>query len=268
MNRILLPCLSVLAALALPSCLQQNTTLRLNKDGSGTLVEETTFGAQMVAMFEQFAGIGGDKGNDPIKELASPDKAKARAATLGDGVTVEKVETIEVNGNKGARATYHFADINQLKLSVSGGLQEAMPKPPGTEAKQPKEKPTTFKYAAGRLTVTFPERKPAADKAAPAEAPDMGGEQMEPMMKQMLGDMKMSLKLVIEPGIVQTDATHVDGNTVTLMDMDMGKVMETPGAIKKLQSVDQKDPQKAMESLKDFKGIKVETQQEITIKVK
>ncbi|MEI6675871.1 MAG: hypothetical protein WCO57_11915 [Verrucomicrobiota bacterium] len=44
--------------------------------------------------------------------------------------------------------------------------------------------------------------------------------------------------------------------------------METPGAIKKLQSVDQKDPQKALESLKDFKGIKAETQQEITIKVK
>ena len=42
-----------LAALALPSCLQQATTIHLNKDGSGTLVEETTLGAQASAMLEQ-----------------------------------------------------------------------------------------------------------------------------------------------------------------------------------------------------------------------
>ncbi len=273
MKRLILPFVSVMTALTLPSCLQQATTVHLNKDGSGTLVEETTFGAQMVAMVEQLAGMGGDKGKDPIKELASPDKAKARAAALGTGVTVAKVEAIELNGNKGARATYHFADINQLKLSISGGLQEAMPKPPGAPADKPsKEKPTTFKYAAGVLTITTPEHnKPDGaelDKAPPAGAPDMGDEQMEPMMKQMMGDMKMSLKLVMEPGIAQTNATHVEGNTVTLMEMDMGKVMETPGAIKKLQSVDQKNPQKALAALKDFKGIKMEPQQEITIKLK
>jgi hypothetical protein len=50
--------------------------------------------------------------------------------------------------------------------------------------------------------------------------------------------------------------------------MDMGKVMENPGAFKKLQAVDQKDPAKAMAALKDFKGIKMETTKEITIKLK
>ena len=55
MKRILLPFVSLLTALALPSCLQQATTIHLNKDGSGTIVEETTFGAQMAAML---GGIG------------------------------------------------------------------------------------------------------------------------------------------------------------------------------------------------------------------
>ncbi|MEI7910032.1 MAG: hypothetical protein WCK77_10385 [Verrucomicrobiota bacterium] len=272
MKRLALPFVSLLAALALPSCLQQATTIHLNKDGSGTLVEETTLGAQMSAMLEQMGALGGGEAKDPLKEMASPDKAKARATALGEGVTVNKVEAIEVNGNKGARATFHFADINKLKLAPGSGLQDAMPKMPGApEAAAPKTQPTTFQYADGLLTITNPDRDkseiPAVDKAQ-IGAPDLGGEGMEPMMKQMMGDMKISLKLVAEPGIATTTATHVDGNTVTLMEMDMGKVMENPAAFKKLQGVDQKDPAKAMEALKDFKGVRLETQKQITIKLK
>ena len=88
------------------------------------------------------------------------------------------------------------------------------------------------------------------------------------MVKQMLGDMKISLKVVIEPGIASTTATHVTGNTVTLAEMDMGKVLDNPDAFKKLQGMDQKDPAKAMEAFKDFKGVKMESKKEITIKLK
>ena len=271
MKRIVLPCISLLAALALPSCLQQATTIHLNKDGSGTLVEETTFGAQMVAMLGQFAGLGGDKAKDPVKELASKEKAKTRAAALGEGVSVEKVQAIEVDGNTGARATYSFADINKLNLSLSGGLQDAMPKMPNApEDRQPKAKPTTFKYAAGVLTITNPDpdKPDAATAKKPAGAPELGDEQQQAMMKQMMGDMRISLKVVIEPGIASTDASNVDGNTVTLMEMDMGKVLENPEAFKKLQGADQKNPENVMAALKDIKGVKMEVKKEITIKVK
>ena len=278
MKRLALPIVSLLAALALPSCLQQATTVHLNKDGSGTLVEETTLGAQVGAMLGGLAaGFGGDQGGapaiDPAKELASPDKAKARAATLGKGVTVDKVEAIEVNGNKGARITYHFADINQLQLSAGSGMQDAMPKMPGApEAAAQKAEPTTFKYADGLLTITNPDpgkaQPPAKAPENGAGAPDFDNEQMAPMVKQMLGDMKISLKVVIEPGIASTTATHVTGNTVTLAEMDMGKVLDNPDAFKKLQGMDQKDPAKAMEAFKDFKGVKMESKKEITIKLK
>ncbi len=274
MKRILLPIVSVLTALVLPSCLQQATTIRLNKDGSGTIVEETTFGAQMAAMLGGLGGLGGDQAKDPMKDLASLDKAKERAAKLGEGVTVEKAEAIEVNGNKGARVTYHFADINKLKFSASGGLQNAMPAMPGAPAAdKPVEKPTTFKYADGTLTLTLPDQEkpaaPAGDKKPdPAAGDDAQAEQMEAMMKPMLADMKVSLKLVIEPGIAETNATNVDGNTITLMEMDMSKVLKNPDAFKKLKGVDQSDQAKAMEALKGFDGVKMEPKKEVTVKVK
>ena len=135
MKRPILFLASIISALSLTSCLQNETTIHLNKDGSGTLVEETTLGAQMMAMMDQMSALGGiapgagggaDK-KDPVAEMFSEEKAKARAAKLGEGVTLEKNETIDKKGNKGGRATYHFADINKLKISASDGMKDMSP---------------------------------------------------------------------------------------------------------------------------------------------
>lgn len=279
MKRILLPFVA-LAALVLPSCLQQHTTITLNQDGSGTIVEETVFSAQMSAMLGGLGGIGGaENAKDPLKDLMSPDKAKERAAKLGEGVTVEKTEAIDADGKKGARVTYHFADINKVKFTDSASamgeaLGEGMPAPAGADKPKVNKEPTTFKYVDHVLTITNPDEEKAAkeskedkEEAAEEGAADPQAAQMEAMMKGMMADMKISLKLVIPAGIAETNATHVDGNTITLAEMDMGKIMETPGAFKKLQDAGQ-DSAKAMESLKDVKGVKLEAKKEITVKVK
>ncbi|MCF7675078.1 MAG: hypothetical protein K9N23_13130 [Akkermansiaceae bacterium] len=276
MKRILLPFVA-LAALVLPSCLQQHTTITLNQDGSGTIVEETVFGAQMSAMLGGLGGLGGgEDAKDPLKDLMSPDKAKARAAKLGEGVTVEKTEAIDADGKKGARVTYHFADINKVKFTDSTdamgeALGDGMPAPAGADKPKADKKPTTFKYVDNVLTITNPDDEKVA-KEDKEEAAEEGGDdpqaaQMEAMMKGMMADMKISLKLVIPAGIAETNATHVDGNTITLAEMDMGKIMETPGAFKKLQGAGQ-DSEKAMAALKDVKGVKMEAKKAITVKVK
>lgn len=60
MKRLLLPALAAAAALSLSSCFQSETVIHLNKDGSGTIVETNTVGAQMIAMMGQMAGLGGE----------------------------------------------------------------------------------------------------------------------------------------------------------------------------------------------------------------
>ena len=101
MKRFLLPLLSLLAIGSLTSCFQSEITLRLNKDGSGTLTEENSFGQQAVEMLAQFSQLGGAGAKDPLADLVSAEKAQARAAKLGEGVTVEKTEAISKNGGKG-----------------------------------------------------------------------------------------------------------------------------------------------------------------------
>lgn len=277
MKKILLLATSLLCALILPGCFRHHTTIRLNKDGSGTLVEETLLGAQMLGMLDQMAagfGGGGAPPADPTKEMLSKEKAEKRAAELGEGVSFEKAEPINKDGSRGARVTYRFKDINQLKVSTGDGLKNAAPPGmPGAEAAAPKKQaPVSFTYQDGVLSIRMPEPDKEAKAAKPAgEAPekmDLDNPQAQEMMKQMMGDMKMSMRLVVEPGIAETTASHQDGNTITLMEMDFGKLVENADGLKKLSSVDQKDPTAAMEALKGLQGVKFEAKPEITVKVK
>lgn len=260
--------LAVLAAFVLPSCFQTATIIRLNKDGSGTLTEETTLGAQALAMMAQFAALGGGQGPDPVADMASEEKARERAKGLGEGVTLEKVEPIP---GKGARLVYRFADINKLKVSTAD-VAAGMPEMPGAQeaVAGAKADPLTFKYVDGVLTITTPKPEKSDESVDPPVdlEEQLANPEMEAMMAQMFSDMRMSIKVVIEPGIAESTASHVEGNTVTLMDVDMGKLMKDPENLKKLSKVDQSDPAAAMEVLKGIDGARMETKPEITVKVK
>ena len=275
MKKTLLLLASAISALVLPSCFQHETTITLNKDGSGTLVEESRLGAQMIAMMTQMAegfGGGGENAQDPFKDMFSEDKAKKRATELGEGVTFEKSEPVNANGSKGAKITYRFKDINTLKVRSGDGMKNMSPggEMPGMEQAEKKDEPVTFAYQDGKLTVKMPQPKKDAEKPSgeAAEKPDMDNPEAMEMMKQMFADMKMSIKLVIAPGIAETTATHKDGDTITLMEMDFGKLIEKPENLKKMAAMDQQDPTAAMEALKGIDGVKFEAKPEITVTVK
>jgi len=270
MKKPFLLAISAIAALALTSCFQSESTIHLNKDGSGTIAQEIRLGAQVLAMMSGFGG--GEEVADPVARLLSEEKAKADAAKLGEGVTFEKAEPVNVDGSKGARITYRFTDINKLKLSMNDSMEKMSADAEGPAPDQAaKEKPVTFAYADGKLTIKMPEAEkketlPAGEVAEKVE--EVNDPAADEMMKQMLGDMKMSMCIVIEPGIAETNATHRNENTITLMEMNMKKLVENPDQMKKLTSIDQEDPAAAMEALKGIEGIKFEIKPEITVTLK
>ncbi|HSP42456.1 MAG TPA: hypothetical protein VLO11_06280 [Luteolibacter sp.] len=276
-KKILTAFLASVTALALSACFQHETTITLNKDGSGTLVEETRLSGQMLAMMGQFAGELGGEGAaapDPVEQMLSEEKAKERAAQLGEGVTFEKIEPVTVGDAKGARVTYRFADINKLRVSTEDSMsQMATPQglPDAAKPDAADKKPITFIYKDGVLTIR-PDHDKDADKPGAEDKAEAAEELNDPqameMMKQMFTDMKISYKLVAASGIAETNATHRDGDTITLMEMDMNKLMEKPENFKKLAAVDQDNPAAAMEALKGIDGVKAEVKPEITVKLK
>lgn len=229
MKYVSLKCLKLSLALGLTllasSCLQHETTINLNKDGSGTIVEETIIGAQMLGMMTQFAQPGQP---DPVTQMFPEEKSKEKAATMGEGVEFVKMDMIDEGGKRGARAHYKFADINKLNLNPAGGLDAV------NDGKVKEVKPedfVKFKYADGKLSLITPPSdfdKMNIDEGA-AENPEM-----EAMAKQMMGDMRMAMKINFPGGIDNTNASHVDGNTVTLMDIQVGKVLNQKEAMKQI----------------------------------
>lgn len=252
--------LALCLALFASSCLQTETTVNLNKDGSGTIVEQTILGAQMLEMMGQFAQPGQP---DPIQEMFSEEKSKAKTAKMGEGVEFVKVEMINEGGKKGGRVHYKFADINKLNLNPAGGL-EAMND--GEEEPVDPKDLVKFKYADGKLTLVTPPTKFDEMNMDMGEGQD--NPEAEAMAKQMMGDMRMTLKLNFPGGIEKTDASHVEGNTVTIMDVQVGKMLDQKAAIKKIAETAKTDEAAAKEAFGKLDGLKMEMKKDVTISLK
>ena len=251
--------------LGLSGCLEVDQILTLEKDGSGTIVEETVIGAQMVAMMEMGAAQGGG-GPNPMAKMYDEEQYKKKAGSYGEGVEFVKLEKVERNGGKGVKAHYKFADINTVVFEPGSGMdQMGDMAPPGAAPKEkPESEPLKFKYADGKLTITFPD-PPEGEEA---EVPEGAGNPEMAQMAAMFKDMRMGAKLVVAPGIAKTNASNVEGNTIILMDVDFGKILENPDGMKVLQKLDMKDRKKMEAALKDVKGVKMETKKTVEVTVK
>lgn len=259
----LLAGVGILAGLS--GCLEVNQTLTLKKDGSGTITDESVMGAQVIQMMAGFGG-GAPGAPDPLAKMYDEAQYKARAAKYGEGVEYVRLEKVERNGGKGVKAHYKFSDINKINFEPGSGMDEMATSLPGAEAAKPAKSPWKIAYADGKLTITTPEMPEGVEKPdVPADAVDQAA---SPEMAAMMQGMRMTTTLVIEPGIAKTNATHVEGNKITLMDIQMDEVFKNPEAMKAMQGVDMKDRKAMEEALKNVKGVKVETQQTLEVTLK
>lgn len=229
------------AALSLvPSCIQLEAVVSVNKDGSGTIQESVKFS-------ESAAALAGDQ----AKQLLDEDKAKERASKLGEGV---KFKSLEKTEGGGAKVTYTFEDISKVSYAPDMGNSEK------------KGEDMTFTYSSGKLTIKNP-LKEAQDKAKakaknekedPAQAAQM--EAMAGMFKSMFADLKMNMRVQTESPIKKTNAAHKTADSVTLMELNGAEMVKDPKFLQAMKKADQ-DPT----ALKGVKGVKIEEKGEVTV---
>lgn len=250
------------AAAVLPSCMTIDSLLTVNVDGSGTLVEKIVLEEAAKSMMSAAGGA------DLLLDEAA---YKKRGEQLGaEFVGVKKIE-----GKKdGVEASYKFADISKLKYTPSdggmaGGDEEG-------DAPAEEVKPMTFEFTAGspaKLKVILPEdflnmkenaNQGGGDEEGDDEMADAMADGMLAMMAPMFKDMKMRSRIKCGSDIVKTDATISKGNEVVLMFMDFGKVVGSEGGLKKLMSMDGKDP----EAINKMPGIMMELKDSFEVEFK
>jgi len=250
MKKVIPSLVAFAMALLLPSCLELETEITLNKDGSGTITEEFAMGADALAM----AQMNG-QAQDPFADHKDETKLKAKAEAYGEGVTFSKVEDItKKNGNKGVRVTYNFTDINKISLSLSDqmdGLGKMKPggNLPGEAKDAAAQAKASFAYADDKLTITVPQ----------PEATEGEGSTNENAAKKIDPN---------DPQVAMMGETHHADGTITLLDFDLNEVMKNPEAMSAFAGMDLKKADQLGEALTKMKGVKMETKKEITATAK
>jgi hypothetical protein len=244
----------------LTGCINSGTLIKLKPDGSGTIEQSLLMNLQA---FKGMLGGLEAQGAKPVGPAFNEADLKRQAERMG-GVKFVSAEPIKApNGFEGMKGIYSFEDINKVRVDQDPNMAGTSSAPAPTEA-TPKN-PVVFKFAKGAtsvLTVTFPDEGMKDAKPAPDAAqggPDMSSPQMMAMMKAMFDGFKVAIDLEVLGTIVKTNADYVTGSKVTLLEMDLGQLLQDEAKLKELQtkvkpgaSISEVKPY-----LKDVKGIKI-----------
>lgn len=268
---------AAVAMFSLAGCFQVETLVRVNPDGSGTVVETMMLSREMIAgMNGMMQGLAGENGaKPPPMELFEPDKLKAQAAAMGEGVVYLSGEKCETDKYSGYRVTYAFKDINKLSLGGKGGESA------GEAGASKPSMPVKFSFTKGppaTLTIVQPrdEKKEGHAKEKAAEtgienvAPQQEGngaisESEAKQIADMFMGMKMGLAVEVNGAIVETNATHREGSRITIIDFDLTKFGSSLPQMEKLKKLESSSPAEAMELIKAIPGMKVDLNDRVKV---
>ncbi|MDX1371875.1 MAG: hypothetical protein R3321_05360, partial [Nitrososphaeraceae archaeon] len=97
-------------------CLKIETTLNVNKDGSGTIEESVLMSKAFVQMIKEFSQSFGDTTETEEFSLFKEDELIDAAKNYGSEVQYVSGEEISNDEWEGYRAVYSFADLNKVRL--------------------------------------------------------------------------------------------------------------------------------------------------------
>lgn len=271
-------------------CIDDSTIISVDKAGGGTVVLTTYMSKAAQDMMDKMLGsMGGKTGTSAKKNPVTEnmDQYKAKAASMGEGVKFISARNLKkADGSTGVQVTYSFNDISKLRINSepnmpSGGGNEDTPAS-GQEVAPKKDNPVTFSFEKGttsKLTVKLPSESKKPEPGQPEETstpPMPPTKEQLAQMRLLFGGFRMQMVVKVDGEIISSNATYVERDSktnkkqiVTLLDMDIGKIIKDEATFNKIASMGQPDDIKtAKEKLKGVPGLKIETAENVTIEFK
>lgn len=271
MKKLLL--ISALFLLALTSCIDVTTKVKLNTNGSGTIEETVMISKDIIAMLEGFMAFDSTDSEVQKTEMFSEDELKNEASSFGEGVKYISSEKHETQTMKGYTAVYSFNDINKVKVENDPG--EKVPSNFDSQDDVEKEDVITFNFTKEKplsLKIFIPKSEKSEDENDEVGFVETEENEMETdttgmaqQMQMMFKNMKVSVSLEINGKIVETDAAFVDGNKITLFEMDFEKLLSDPEKLEQLEKTKPDNFEQALELMKDIPGFKIEFKEVVNV---
>ncbi len=242
--------------LLLGGCLEVETLIKVNQDGSGTVEERFLLGAQL----SQIVASSGDQGqSSPVDK----EDLRQRATKMGKGVGLKSAEPISDGERQGYLAIFEFQDINQLRINQNPGDKASSP---GMQQQETVEEFVTFQFTPGdpaELKIISPEAEFTSD----GDAPTLGGgnDGSMGMMKAMLKEMRIAMAIEVSGEIRGTNASYHEGRRITLMELDFGKLIEDADRFEELAQANPQTIGEMQELMEGIEGIKVQLEPELWV---
>ena len=257
--------LAIVAVLPLVGCFEASTVVRVKADGSGIIEQRILLTDAAMDQLRAFAILGGNSAStiDPTSEA----QARSLAASIGPGVTYVSSMPVKTAKGQGRDTIYAFTDITQLRISeqpkVPGGLSLR------SSGVSTDGEPITFALTRQpdgnvqlKILVPRPGMLPLATANADGNVTPPSVEQIE-MVRGMLAGARLTVAVEPEGQLVSTTSPFVEGNRVTLIDLDIDKAASDPDLVKKLQSP--KTLEDAKSAINSVPGLKITLDPEISI---
>ena len=235
----------LLTLISLSGCINTETIVQLNADGSGRIVEKTLmsrlFVEQMAAMFKGMGDqLGGNTTDSPASkgpDLFSEASARKKTAQFGEGVSFVSSKKISDASWEGLESVYAFRDIRKVHLSER---HQPSATPEADSPESDKGSQTTFGFARlpngnSVLTVFTPplekkekleeklEEKDSEDSTDPAVAsnptPDMES------FKKMFEGFRIVSAIDVQGTVVRTTIPYQTGSRLTLLEIDFSQLL-------------------------------------------
>ncbi len=256
-------------SLALMGCFESLILLRVNKDGSGTIEETVVISDAFMELMKSFSGQEAEEEEDE-EDLVDEEQLAQKASSMGEDVRLVSAEPVKTDRGAGYKAIYSFSDINKVRINQNPGENVTAPSMGGQE-EPPVEEWLRFKFSRGgtaTLEILYPQ-EPEEEQEEESSEGDVDMEsnpEMMEMMRQLYQDMHIGIAVEVDGRITETNASYVDGSTVTLMDVDFAKILEDEQKFKDLLSANPNTIEEMKKIIQDNPGIKVEIEENIRIR--
>jgi hypothetical protein len=230
------------------------TVLKVNGDGAGTIDHGMIFTTAALAQLRQFAAFAG-RGQtfDPLSEQQARDMANA----IGEGVTYVSSTPITTANGQGRESTYAFADVNQLKISTQPATPRGLPTA-GLDTSEAVSFSLTHESSGNSvLHIRVPEPNWIGTIGTLNANGQLG------LIKTLLAGAR--ILLAVEPAgpLVKTSSPYVDGQRVTLLEVDLDEILKDETLIPRLSAAKTQD--EVMEIMRHAAGLKINLDREITV---
>lgn len=218
------------AAVLTSACITSTTTVKVKANGSGTVEQVMLMNTAMIEQMGQMitSQMGGSvksksKSSNPFEDAFSEEKMKADLAKM-KGVRLVSRTPIKKDGLEGVKVVLAFDDVNQLVLDENVGSKSSDPM-----------RVSMTKNAAGNsvLSIEFPDKPGgAASKSGTGAKSKQAPKAEELAMAQMFfKGFRVQMAVEVEGKLIRSSSPYVEGNTVTLLDLDMEQLFANPAAL-------------------------------------